>query len=105
MHRIAELRNETLHDLIARCDGFRKPERIAQLALVCECDKRGRLGSAEDAYPQGALLRAAHAAALAVHARDIAARGLTGPAVGEALRKARIAAIAASRAGVDPRSG
>lgn len=105
VHRIAELRNETLHDLIARCDGFRKPERIAQLALVCECDKRGRLGSAEDAYPQGALLRAAHAAALAVHARDIAARGLTGPAVGEALRKARIAAIAASRAGVDPRSG
>ena len=99
VHRIAELRDATLHDLIARCDGFRKPARIDQLALVCECDKRGRLGSAEDAYPQGEILRRAQAAALAVNARDIAADGVTGPAIGEALRKARIAAIAQSRAG------
>ena len=98
VHRIAELRDATLHDLIARCDGFRKPARIDQLALVCECDKRGRLGSAEDAYPQGELLRRAHAAALAINARDIAADGITGPAMGEALRRARIAAIAAVRA-------
>lgn len=97
VHRIAELRDETLHDLIARCDGFRKPERIGQLALVCECDKRGRLGSAEDAYPQADRLRAAHAAAIAINARDIAADGITGPAVGEALRRARIAAIAQTR--------
>jgi len=97
VHRIAELRDATLHDLIARCDGFRKPARIDQLALVCECDKRGRLGSAEDPYPQADILRRAHAAALAVNARDIAAEGITGPAIGEALRKARIAAIAATR--------
>ncbi|MEF3083325.1 multifunctional CCA addition/repair protein [Luteimonas sp. SMYT11W] len=99
VHRIAELRDATLHDLIARCDGFRKPARIDQLALVCECDKRGRLGSADDAYPQADILRRAHAAALAVNARDIAAEGITGPAIGEALRTARIAAIAQSRAG------
>jgi tRNA nucleotidyltransferase (CCA-adding enzyme) len=98
VHRIAELRDATLHDLIARCDGFRKPGRIDQLALVCECDKRGRLGSADDAYPQADILRRAHAAALAVNARDIAADGITGPAIGEALRKMRIAAIAATRA-------
>lgn len=97
VHRIAELRDDTLHDLIARCDGFRKPERIGQLALVCECDKRGRLGSAQDAYPQADRLRAAHAAAIAINARDIAADGITGPAVGEALRRARIAAIAQTR--------
>ena len=97
VHRIDELRDETLHDLIARCDGFRKPERIGQLALVCECDKRGRLGSAEDAYPQADRLRAAHAATIAINARDIAADGITGPAVGEALRMARIAAIAQTR--------
>ncbi|MCD9097221.1 multifunctional CCA addition/repair protein [Luteimonas fraxinea] len=97
VHRIAELRGATLHDLIARCDGFRKPARIDQLALVCECDKRGRLGSAEDAYPQADILRRAHAAALAVNARDIAAEGITGPAIGDALRTARIAAIAAAR--------
>jgi len=97
VHRIAELRDATLHDLIARCDGFRKPTRIDQLALVCECDKRGRLGSVDDDYPQAEILRRAHAAALAVNARDLAGEGVTGPAIGEALRKARIAAIARSR--------
>ncbi|MCD9125214.1 multifunctional CCA addition/repair protein [Luteimonas fraxinea] len=97
VHRIAELRDATLHDLIARCDGFRKPARIDELALVCECDKRGRLGSANDAYPQAGILRRAHAAAIAINARDIVADGITGPAIGDALRTARIAAIAAAR--------
>lgn len=97
VHRLDELRDDTLHDLIARCDGFRKPERIGQLALVCECDKRGRLGSAEDAYPQADRLRAAHAAAIAINARDIVEKGITGKAVGSALRKARIAAISQRR--------
>ena len=97
VHRIAELRDTTLHDLIARCDGFRKSARIDQLALVCECDKRGRLGSAEDDYPQGDILRRAHAAACSVGASDIVAKGITGPAVGAALREARIAAVSRIR--------
>ncbi|TAA25501.1 multifunctional CCA addition/repair protein [Pseudoxanthomonas winnipegensis] len=97
VHRIDELRDATVHDLLARCDGFRKPARIAQLALVCECDKRGRAGSAEDAYPQGATLKRLHAAACAVGARDVATERLSGPQIGEAVRKARIAAIGAAR--------
>ena len=97
VHRIDELRDQTLYELIARCDGFRKPERIGQLATVCEADKRGRLGSEDAAYPQGDTLRRAHAAAMAVHARDLVAEGVTGPALGEALRRARIAAIVAAR--------
>ncbi|MGH8032771.1 MAG: multifunctional CCA addition/repair protein, partial [Luteimonas sp.] len=63
VHRIDALRDDTVHDLLARCDGFRKPERIASLALVCEADKRGRAGLADSAYPQGATLRRLHAAA------------------------------------------
>lgn len=97
VHRIDELRDATMHDLLARCDGFRKPARIAQLALVCECDKRGRAGSAEDAYPQGATLKRLHAAACAVSARDVATERLSGPQIGEAVRRARIAAIGAAR--------
>lgn len=97
VHRIAELRDATLHDLLLRCDGFRKPGRIAKLAITCEADKRGRLGSEDAPYPQADELRQAHAAALAVNARDIATEGLTGTQVGEALRKARIAAIGAAR--------
>lgn len=97
VHRIAELRGSKLHDVIARCDGFRQPQRIAQLAVVCEADKRGRGGMAESAYPQGADLVRLHAAALAVQGRDVARPGMDGPAIGDALRRARIAAINAAR--------
>ena len=96
VHRLDELRDATVHALLARSDAFRKPARIAQLALVCEADKRGRLGSAEAAYPQGPELLRLHAAALAVQAREVAG-GLSGPAVGEALARARIQAIHAAR--------
>jgi tRNA nucleotidyltransferase (CCA-adding enzyme) len=97
VHRVFELRAKTVHDLLARCDGFRQPERIAALALVCECDKRGRAGLQDEPYPQRAELLRLQAAALAVRAVDVAREGLAGPALGEALRKARIRAIQASR--------
>ena len=97
VHRIDEMRDDTVHDFIARCDGFRQPERIDQLALVCEADKRGRLGMQDVAYPQAATLRALHRAALAVNARDLVAQGITGTEVGVRLRAARIAAIHAAR--------
>ena len=97
VHRLDELKAATVHDLIARCDGFRKPKRIDQLATVCEADKRGRTGLSECAYPQADSLRRLHAAALAVRSNDIAAQGISGPAFGDALRKARIAAIAEAR--------
>ena len=97
VHRIAELKPSTVHEVIARCDGFRKPRRIDQLATVCEADKRGRTGHADSAYPEGTQLRTLHAAALHVRAGDVAS-GLRGPEVGEALRKARIAAITAAKA-------
>ena len=93
VHRIDVLRDATVHELLARCDAFRKPERIAQLACVCEADKRGRLGSAETAYPPAAELIRLQAAAMAVTARDIDDQTLSGPAIGEALRQARLAAI------------
>jgi tRNA nucleotidyltransferase (CCA-adding enzyme) len=95
VHRFDELRAATVFELIARCDGFRRPERIAQLAIACEADKRGRAGLSECAYPAAARLREAHAAALAVRAADLPGE-LQGPELGEALRRARIAAIAAA---------
>ncbi|WP_293714547.1 multifunctional CCA addition/repair protein [Stenotrophomonas sp. UBA7606] len=97
VHRIDELRDATVLELIQRCDGFRRPERIAQMALVCECDKRGRLGFEDSDYPQRSTLLRLHTAALAINARDIATEGLQGPAIGEALKKARIKAISAAR--------
>lgn len=97
VHRLRELKDATVHDLLQRCDGFRKPGRIARLATVCEADKRGRTGLQDAPYPQAAELVRLHAAACAVRGDAIAAEGLQGPAFGEALRKARIAAIHAAR--------
>ncbi len=93
IHRLDELRPDTVHDLLARCDGFRQPERIAELALVCEADKRGRLGMQDSTYPQAAKLLSLQRAALAVTAVQIDLGELQGPQIGEALRKARIHAI------------
>jgi tRNA nucleotidyltransferase (CCA-adding enzyme) len=97
VHRIDELRDATVLELLGRFDGFRRPERIARIALCCEADKRGRLGFEESDYPQGETLKRLHAAALSVQARDLDLTHLTGPAVGTALAKARTQAIAAAR--------
>ena len=97
VHRLAELRDPTVHDLLARCDGFRKPERIARLATVCEADKRGRAGLVDLPYPPAAELVRLRDAAAAVTGADIAHLGLEGPAFGAGLRQARIRAIAAAR--------
>jgi tRNA nucleotidyltransferase (CCA-adding enzyme) len=102
VHRLFELRDRTVHELLVRCDGFRQPARIAQLATVCEADKRGRAGLEDAPYPQREELLRLHAAALAVRAADVAREGLQGPALGEALAKARIRAIAAVRANPPP---
>ena len=96
VHRLQELRPETLHDLLARIDAFRRPERVAQLALICESDKRGRLGMTEDIYTNGDLLQRCFQAASSVRASHLSGNP-TGPAVGEALRNARIEAIAAAK--------
>lgn len=93
VHRFDELRASTVVELIERCDGFRRPERIGQLTLVCEADKRGRAGLADVPYAPGPALRAAYDAARAVRTVDLPP-DLEGPAIGEALRRARARAVA-----------
>lgn len=95
VHRLAELKPATVHDLLSRCDGLRHPTRIARLATVCEADKRGRGGLSEAPYPQsGWLLEALHA--MQSVRRDAVDPHLAGEALGAALRCARITAIAAA---------
>jgi tRNA nucleotidyltransferase (CCA-adding enzyme) len=97
VHRLFELRDRTVHELLQRCDGFRQPARIAQLGLVCEADKRGRTGLANEPYPQREELMRLLEVAQSVRAADVAREGLEGPALGEALAKARIQAIHQAR--------
>lgn len=93
IHRIQELRAGSLMDLLMRFDAFRRPERIPVLALACAADKRGRLGLSDSDYPQGELLQSALKAAQSVTTVALIAKGLTGPALGAALREARCVAV------------
>jgi tRNA nucleotidyltransferase (CCA-adding enzyme) len=94
-HTVFELRPATVLGLFEQLDAFRRPERLKQFLLACEADKRGRGGGAESDYPQARWLKSAFAAAARVDAQPILARGVTGPAVGAAVREARVQAIAA----------
>ena len=98
IHRLEQLQSKTILALLKRCDGFRRPHRVAQLALVCEADQRGRQGFSQTAYPQRTLLCHLHQAAQAIQARAFAQTGLTGIQLGEALDQARLQAIQRARA-------
>ncbi len=97
IHRSASLGPAALVRLFDRCDAWRRPARFAGLLLACECDARGRLGLQDQPYPQRPRLLAALARAQAVDsaavATDAAAKGLHGPAVGQAIGAARIQAL------------
>jgi tRNA nucleotidyltransferase (CCA-adding enzyme) len=68
------------------------------LLLACECDARGRAGFEDRPYPQRERLTQARELAAQVDtaaiASEAAARGLKGPAIGDAITKARIMALA-----------
>ncbi len=97
IHRAFELRAETLLGILERCDAFRRPDRFDRVLIACEADKRGRLGSAEADYPQAPYVREARSAAAAIDASAFVAQGLSGVAIGDAMRKARANAIARVR--------
>jgi len=101
VHRAFELRPETLLDMLERIDAFRRAERLDTLLLACEADKRGRLGFDEAPYPQARYVRSARDAAAAIDARPFVEQGLSGEAIGDAVRKARVKAIAAVRSQYD----
>jgi tRNA nucleotidyltransferase (CCA-adding enzyme) len=93
-HRALELKPDTVLSLLEAFDAFRRPQRLEPFLIACMADKRGRLHHENDAYPQADFLRAARNAAAAVTAQPFVEQGLQGPAIGEAVRKTRVAAIA-----------
>lgn len=97
IHQSASLGAAALLRLLERCDAIRKPGRFQEVLLACEADARGRLGFELATYPQGLRLRKALELALAADAngaaQDAVARGLKGPAIGDAIRHVREAAL------------
>jgi tRNA nucleotidyltransferase (CCA-adding enzyme) len=101
-HRAFELKPATVLKLLGALDALRRPARLDTFLAACEADKRGRLGHGDDDYPQAAYLRAARAAAAAVDAAGFVAQGLAGPAIGQAMERARTKAIALLKADQSP---
>jgi tRNA nucleotidyltransferase (CCA-adding enzyme) len=106
IHRSASLNAAATVRLLERCDGFRKPERLSDVLLACECDARGRLGFQDAPYPQAARLALALRNALSVATDSIAARaisaGARGPKIGEWIHKARVQAVETGNASGSP---
>jgi len=95
MHRVRELRGDTLLKLLEATGALRQPDRFENYLMACEADSRGREGLEEKDYPQADYLRAARAVAAAVTVAELRSANsentkLEGKAIGEALQKERV---------------
>jgi tRNA nucleotidyltransferase (CCA-adding enzyme) len=80
---------EAVMDLLENTDALRRPQRFAGLLQVCASDARAHAEEFNGTYLAQAL-----ATVQAVDSGSLQQQGLNGKALGEALRKARIAALA-----------
>jgi tRNA nucleotidyltransferase (CCA-adding enzyme) len=96
-HRVTELRDSTLLEVLERLDAFRRPARFEQWVLACEADARGRKGLENRDYPQADHLRRARDTVAKVTLEPAERDGLDGPKIAEKLRKARLAALTLQR--------
>ena len=98
-HRVRALRAQTLLGMLEGLDLFRRPGRLEGFLLACKADFLGRLGLEHRPYPQADYLREAFARCQAVDASRFVAQGLSGPAIGAAIRDARLQVLEQLRAG------
>ncbi|MGB0834133.1 MAG: multifunctional CCA addition/repair protein [Psychrobium sp.] len=93
IHRMDEMRKDTIIKLFDKTDAWRKPQRFEQFLLACEGDARGRLNFEDSPYPQRQTMLDYLAIASAVNVQDIIAQGIKGADIKPALFKARVNAI------------
>jgi tRNA nucleotidyltransferase (CCA-adding enzyme) len=92
-HGVGHMDPASILRVLEQIDVFRRPQRLEDFLLACEADFTGRPGSAQEAYPQAETWRMAAAAARAVDGSALASEGLTGEAMGEAMRLERTVRI------------
>jgi tRNA nucleotidyltransferase (CCA-adding enzyme) len=93
-HRAAQMQPAKVLRLLEATGALAEdPDDFERFLLACECDARGRTNMEHRTYEGPDYLRACATAAKAIQGRDLLHRGLEGPALGEALRRAREDAI------------
>lgn len=91
-HISFDMKPKTLHKLFKRFKGLRE---FRVFVMVAECDKMGRgIPACDWPYPQSCYISDCYYAYLKADTKSISAGMPEGPAVGEAIRRAEIAAIA-----------
>jgi tRNA nucleotidyltransferase (CCA-adding enzyme) len=109
IHASGTLNAAALMRLFERCDLIRRPDRLHGVLLACQADAQGRTGREGLSYGPAERLPPLLQAALAVDTASVAAaaaaRGASGPALGEAVRAARVDALQrALQAAVPPQA-
>lgn len=91
-----ELPATAVLELLQKFDVYRRPQRFEDFLIACEMTA---LGEGKSVYPQADYLRGAAAAARAVDVKPLVQAGLTGQALGEALKSERLKALEAYKRG------
>jgi tRNA nucleotidyltransferase (CCA-adding enzyme) len=97
MHRLQELRPETVLKLLRKLDVLRNPARLAPFVLACQADAHGRGTAPSEPYPVGKLLKQYCEAARSIDLTDLAGSPLTDKARGKEADQRRLTAIRAVR--------
>jgi tRNA nucleotidyltransferase (CCA-adding enzyme) len=99
IHQSDEFSASAVLRLLTRCDALRRSERFEHILQACVCDAKGRLGKANEPYPQGERLSQCLKAALQVDTAKISQiaiqQGMKGAQIGALIDSAREKEIAA----------
>lgn len=96
-HRCLTLDAAEVLDLLERLDVWRRPQRLRTFTQLCQADSQGRKGYRDHPYPQADFLHRCYAATRDIRAQQVLQPGMSGMAIGRAIREARIECIHAIR--------
>lgn len=97
MHKMLELKPTTVLNMLEKTRSLTDDKRAQQIALSCIADARGRTGFEDRDYRQADVFLQYQQAASDVDAAQIAAQYSDGEQIQQALRRARVRAIAEAK--------
>lgn len=92
-HRADELKATTFVKTLQALDVIRKPDRFKDYLLVCEADKKGRLGFEDRPYPNAAFMAAVAAEFCSVDSGAVARATSDKSRIAEEVTLARVSAV------------
>lgn len=93
VHDIGQLTADDIIALFDSLDAWRKPERITQLAVLCEADYCSRIAPEATDYPQGHILAEAFTLAQNVAVKPVIEAGFKGADIKAELARRRAEAV------------